>query len=404
MQLVGRPDALALERLGHPVGAMREHTVHARRELCPLSVHGPRSRRPGSRIPYRREPVTSVYYLFRDAPQRRAALELEPGSAARYSLYGMDQLAGRGYAVRHNLERPQPTAWARPAGAALKRGLEAAGGYGGDFATVLSALRPLNRTDVVLSTVDTVGIPLMLLARARAARTPFVYVAIGLPERLVQLRARRMEQLYAHALGRAAAIVTYSAHEADVLTRWLRERGMEAPVEFVPFGVDVEAFRPTGAPFHVDVVSVGADPHRDFELLVETARALPETSFLAVTTADRARSLDGLPVNVSVETDLSFDEMHRRLERARVVALPVRDNSYSGATTVLLQAMALAKPVVVTRTAAIETGYGLEDGDNVRLVAPGTAAPWAARCPSCWATACRHGPSACVPVRPSSGR
>ena len=63
-------------------------------------------RRAGSRLPYRRQPVTSVFYLFRDAPQRRAALELEPGSAARYALYGMDQLAERGYAVRHNLERP----------------------------------------------------------------------------------------------------------------------------------------------------------------------------------------------------------------------------------------------------------------------------------------------------------
>ena len=66
--------------------------------------------------------------------------------------------------------------------------------------------------------------------------------------------------------------------------------------------------------------------------------------------------------------------MRDRLERARVVALPVRDNSYSGATTVLLQAMALGKPVVVTRTAAIATGYGLVDGENVRLVAPGDAA------------------------------
>jgi glycosyltransferase involved in cell wall biosynthesis len=35
--------------------------------------------------------------------------------------------------------------------------------------------------------------------------------------------------------------------------------------------------------------------------------------------------------------------------------------------------MALAQPVVVTRTAAIATGYGLEDGANVRLVAPGDA-------------------------------
>ena len=40
----------------------------------------------------------------------------------------------------------------------------------------------------------------------------------------------------------------------------------------------------------------------------------------------------------------------------------------------LLQAMALAKPVVVTRTSAIATGYAIEDGENVRLVAPGDGA------------------------------
>jgi glycosyltransferase involved in cell wall biosynthesis len=77
---------------------------------------------------------------------------------------------------------------------------------------------------------------------------------------------------------------------------------------------------------------------------------------------------------VEVETDLPFDDMRRRLAEARLVALPVRENSYSGATTVLLQAMALEKPVVVTRTSAIETGYGLVDGENVRLVAPGDEA------------------------------
>ncbi|HEX5582094.1 glycosyltransferase family 4 protein [Gaiella sp.] len=317
--------------------------------------------------------MTSVFYLFRDAPHRRAALALEPGSPARYSLFGMDELANRGYAVRHNLARQQPAAWARATGGILKRGLELAGGYGGDFGTVLASQRELNRADVVFSTVDTVGIPLMLLARARVVRPPFVYVAIGLPERLVQLRSARMERLYARALGSASSVVAYSEHEAGVLREWLGERGVDARVEFVPFGVDVEAFRPTGMPPDVDVVSIGGDPHRDFELLLTVARGMPETSFLAVTTADRARSLAGRPANVNVETDLPFDEMRRRLERARVVALPVRENSYSGATTVLLQAMALAKPVVVTRTAAIAAGYGLEDGANVRLVAPADA-------------------------------
>ena len=62
-----------------------------------------------------------------------------------------------------------------------------------------------------------------------------------------------------------------------------------------------------------------------------------------------------------------------RLAQARVVALPVSDNSYSGATTVLLQAMAMGKPVVVSRTDAIAEGYELEDGVNCRLVKPGDA-------------------------------
>ena len=39
----------------------------------------------------------------------------------------------------------------------------------------------------------------------------------------------------------------------------------------------------------------------------------------------------------------------------------------------MLQAMAMAKPVVVSRTEAIEQGYGLENGANCRLVAPGDA-------------------------------
>lgn len=318
--------------------------------------------------------MTSVFYLFRDAGPRRAALALGPGSPARYALYGMDQLAERGFDVRHNLERPGPSRAARAEGAVLKRGLEAAGGYGGDFATVLGSRTTLNRADVVFSTVDTVGIPLMLLGRGHVVRAPFVYTAIGLPERLVQLRSARMERLYARALAAASTVIAYSEHEVDVLRRWLRERGVDPRVEFVPFGVDVDAFRPTGANPDLDVVSVGADPHRDFELLLTVARQLPDSSFLVVTTAEQGRALTGRPANVSVETDLPFDEMRRRLEGARVVALPVRENSYSGATTVLLQALALARPVVVTRTAAIATGYGLEDGWNVRLAAPGDAA------------------------------
>ena len=87
--------------------------------------------------------------------------------------------------------------------------------------------------------------------------------------------------------------------------------------------------------------------------------------------ADNAPPPDTLPANVRLEVDVPLARVRECVLRARVVALPVRDSTYSGATTTLLQAMACGKPTVVTRTAAIAHGYHLDDGVNCRLVAPG---------------------------------
>src|SRR5919109_1422657 len=233
-----------------------------------------------------------------------------------------------------------------------------------------SSLRAANECDVILSTVDRVGIPLILLGEVGIVRRPIVYTAIGLPERLVQLRGTPARRLYRRALRRTRAIVSYAESEVAWLRDWLGPGG--PPAVFIPFGVDVHAFHPGhNAGAGVDVVSVGADPHRDFNLLVGVAARHPELMFQVVATEEWRRVFGELPGNVSFESGLSLEQVRDRLGAARVVALPVQPNSYSGATTVLLQAMALAKPVVVSRTDAIAAGYGLEDRTNCRLVEPG---------------------------------
>jgi glycosyltransferase involved in cell wall biosynthesis len=249
-----------------------------------------------------------LFVALRDAPERRAALRPDAGSAERYRLYGIDQLASRGVEVRHNLERPgRSPLWARAADRAINRGLYAMGGYGGDFASVLTSLSLANAADVVLSTVDTVGLPLVLLKRAGLVRRPVVYTSIGLPERLVQLRGKPMRRLYQAALRGAAAILAYSEHEAQWLRDWLGSGG--PPVVFLPFAVDVDAFRPDSArTAETDVVSVGADPRRDFDLLVEVASRHPELSFRIVATAERARLLPSLPKNVVLVGERSLDQ------------------------------------------------------------------------------------------------
>jgi glycosyltransferase involved in cell wall biosynthesis len=314
--------------------------------------------------------VASVFVLYRDSALRRAALRAPVGDPARYSLYGLDELRTAGFDARHNLEAGlEPGAGARTKGRVLDRTVRLLGGYSGDFPRVLGSLDEANRADVVFSTVDTVGIPLALLGRFGRVRSPVVYVAIGLPERLAQLRGALAKRLFADAFGRLDTILAYGWGEVEELRSWLGEGGPH--IQFVTFGVDVDQFRPDPAVAVVDdVVSIGADPRRDFPMVVELARRFPDLAFRIVGSSDNARELGSLPGNLALEVDVPFERIRQCLLGARVVALPVRENSYSGATTTLLQAMACAKPVVVTQTAAVARGYHLEDDGNCRLVAP----------------------------------
>jgi glycosyltransferase involved in cell wall biosynthesis len=312
-----------------------------------------------------------VFFLYRDSPLRRSALRSPVGSGERYSLYGLDELTASGWRVAHNLEvLGRSRTVARASGAVLDRALRALGGYSGDFATVLANRQRLNDADVVFSTVDTVGIPLTLVSRRGLVRTPIVYAAIGLPERMAQLRTDRARRMFLNAYRRLHTIVAYGWGEVEIIRAWLG--AAQPPVVFVPFGVDTSYFAPrAGATVDTDVVSIGTDPLRDRQLYLALARARSERSFRLVVTADAARALGEVPGNVTVEVDIPFDAVRDRLACARAVVLPVRENTYSGATSVLLQAMAMGKPVVVSRTAAIARGYHLEDGVNVRLVPPG---------------------------------
>jgi glycosyltransferase involved in cell wall biosynthesis len=313
------------------------------------------------------------FVLYRDSALRREALRAPVGDASRYSLYGLDDLAAAGFHLRHSLESAfAPQRKERAAAAVLDRAVRATGGYSGDFASVLASLDELNRGAVAFSTVDTVGIPLALLGRFGRVKPPVVYAAIGLPERLDRLRGPAARRLFRDAFRRLHTVVAYGWGEAEELRRWL---GRDGPrVEFVPFGVDERYFRPQGdVAAVVDVVSIGADPQRDFDLLLDLARRLPDRTFRIVASTQNAPR-EPVPANVHIDRDVPFGAIRDALVHASVVVLPVRENSYSGATTTLLQAMASGKATVLTRTAAIADGYHLVDGANCRLVPPGDLA------------------------------
>lgn len=308
----------------------------------------------------------SVCCFFRDTPPRRAA-----GSAAEENSRGL--FAGtefwheRGWHINHNLHKT-PGRVAHQIGERLSRRLHAGGGWGGDFPSVFSHLKEISRADVVFSSVDSLGIPLALCRKWGLIRPPIVYVSIGLPERLAQMRGKGKNKVM-QALSGVSQIICYGWEESVQLQNLLPD----TPVTFIPYGVDTAQWPPRQVPETVDVLSPGVDPHRDFAQLIPFAEAHPEKRIKIIAPLAQVQPLGVLPENIIVSDLVPLSQFAQEMAAARVIALPVKENSYSAATTTLLQAMSMGKAVVVSETGAIREGYGLREADVCRRVSPGDA-------------------------------
>ncbi len=295
-----------------------------------------------------------------------------PPPGDRQQLYGYDELRSRGWHVTSNMAgKWVPGRWFYQLGRLLDAATWKLGGRGGDYGSVLAALRYRSDYDLLFSSVDSAGLPLIALNRWLKFNVPIVYASIGLLERMDTLSPRG-RAWYRRALSNTDCVIAYGWEESERLRAWLSESPNGPPVHFVPYGVDprLNELELGDVKAPVDVVSVGGDPQRDFPLLLDIARRHPNWSFSVVASDLHRSTLADPPVNVTVRFNTTLRDTLSLIAQARVVALPVLENTYSGATTTLLQAMSLAKPVVVSRTGAIRQGYGLMHGVNALLPEP----------------------------------
>lgn len=318
--------------------------------------------------------MSDIFYFFRQSPLRRDLVQgrnTQPG--ADYALYGLNHLGDHALSSAHNLslterdDTPQKRLahW-------LGFLLDHTGGLSGDFQTVFDHRREAGRSRVILSTVDTVGIPLATLNALHLLRAPLVYISVGLPERIGRLRNPLWRRLYRSMYRRIPRLIAFGWQEAHWIRNWLGLPSDSPRVVFIPFGVDTGAFHPgPGTLPATDVLSIGADPRRDFETLFAVARNHPAVTFRLIVDKVWAAALPAPPLNIDLRIDVPFALLRDHLASARVVALPVHENTYSAGTTTLLQAMATECAVVVSRTGAVRDGYGLQDRVNCRLVEPG---------------------------------
>lgn len=101
-----------------------------------------------------------------------------------------------------------------------------------------------------------------------------------------------------------------------------------------------------------DFIIAAGRTFRDFQTLIEAVRET-HIRLIIVTSPGQISNVD-LPDNISVLYDIHVEELNELIERSRFVVLPLENRKISTGQSVLLQAMAMKKAVIVTRTNGTE--------------------------------------------------
>lgn len=183
------------------------------------------------------------------------------------------------------------------------------------------------------------------------------------------LRWRLKTALYRTVARRALGILTNSRGEVEST---VRRFGLEAGrVRYVPMYSTVEPGERGEARGYV--LSAGRTL-RDNATLLEAARRFRWPLVWVAGRGDAAG--EALPDNVRMMREIPLEEHLRLMEGANAVVVPLLPAERSTGQVVVLEAMAMGKPVVATRLAG--TTDLLEDGRTGILTEPGDAAGLAA--------------------------
>jgi glycosyltransferase involved in cell wall biosynthesis len=189
------------------------------------------------------------------------------------------------------------------------------------------------------------------------------------------------QKLFKWAISKVDGIVAISEAEKQGLQKMFPH--LKDKIIFIHEATDLELFQPGASPFLGESAVIGGRGvsgqvlavgtyGRDWRTLVDAVR---DTDIqLTIATKPRlVKELEPLPPNVQAKL-FTPDEMKALYEKAAVVVVPIqpKENSFDSVGTLSIgEAMAMAKPVIVSKTLNMDS-Y-ITDGENGVFVEPGNS-------------------------------
>jgi glycosyltransferase involved in cell wall biosynthesis len=265
--------------------------------------------------------------------------------------YGIDALAAHGFELSWS-DRAWRAPWTHPAVLRPLRKLAALRPELSGLRETLASRREIRAADVALGVFEDHG---MFLAYARAHSLPgLAPPALALVVCWLAEDCRRFDErtlaAYRRCLAAVEVVFCFSHNQVALLRETF---GLDAErVRVVPFGIDARFFSPRSVPEEDYVLAIGRDRGRDHQALVEAMRR--SSARLRLFAPRGTVDASSLPPNVELTTERIDHVSYREiLARARLVAVTTSGPRYPSGQTVVLEAMAMAKPLVVTDSPAM---------------------------------------------------
>jgi glycosyltransferase involved in cell wall biosynthesis len=165
--------------------------------------------------------------------------------------------------------------------------------------------------------------------------------------------------LYRKLMSRADQLTTLASENAELCGRYFNR-----DAQALLYGLNTQDF-PVDAPAQwtphtpLRIAAIGNDRDRDWETLI---KAFGNDSRYTVKLATRRRIPASLRApNVEIALFSGIRKQHELYDWADVIVVPLRPNSHASGITVMLEAAAVGKPMVVTNVGALQDYFPADE-------------------------------------------
>lgn len=312
-----------------------------------------------------------VVFAFREKRTERLARHVA-GQGPDEFLYGANHLDPAQFSVDFIEGDFTTWNWRRMMWQSFETLIARGVGIGFTLHTILDYLPRLRNADVIISTVDSLGLPLAALKWHHKLSPRLLYISQGLSDRVQQMPVLLQSatcRLYGRWLTACDRIFVFGEGARQPLYELFSLSSQRVSV--LPFGVDANFWTPSAATDPITstnkspdyIFSIGRDAGRDYDTL------LAATSGMRVKIVTRL-SLNKALLHADVEVGSEFTDVELRAlyRNARVVVIPLKDIAQPSGQSATLQAMSCGKAVILSHTRGLWDTKTMRHMENCYLV------------------------------------